>query len=312
MAAAAGGRGRGGITPEQQATLERGAAIYNELCSICHGPDGRGTAGDGPATMKAPSFVGSARLQGHRDYVIKTILHGLTGPLDGRTYTDVMIPMGSNRDDWVAAVASYLRNSFGNSASFVTSAEVARVRAATGHRKTPWTQPELEASLPVPLVAQAPWKASASHNTQTASGGLNFQGWSTGAPQQAGMWYQIELPDPVMLSEIQFNSTMQAPGRGGVPGGRGVGGRGAAQPPAPVATYPRGYRVQVSLDGNMWSAPVAEGQGSGPTTVIAFRPVRVKFIRITQIASPENAPAWTIQRLRLYQAPARATAAATR
>ena len=32
------------LPPEQRAALERGGAIYGELCSICHGPDGRGTA----------------------------------------------------------------------------------------------------------------------------------------------------------------------------------------------------------------------------------------------------------------------------
>ena len=39
------GGGRGG-TPEQQAALQRGATTYGELCSICHGPDGRGTPGE--------------------------------------------------------------------------------------------------------------------------------------------------------------------------------------------------------------------------------------------------------------------------
>ena len=56
--------------------------------------------------------------QGHRDYVVKTLLHGLDGPIDGRTYAGgVMAPMGSNRDEWIAAVASYVRNSFGNVAT---------------------------------------------------------------------------------------------------------------------------------------------------------------------------------------------------
>ena len=198
------------LPPEQRAALERGATIYGELCSICHGPDGRGTAGEGSGVMKAPSFVGSARVQGHQDYVIKAILHGLTGPLDGRTYSDVMVPMGSNRDDWVAAAASYLRMNFGNAASFVTPADVARVRAAID-RKTPWTQGELEASLPVALLPQDTWKITASHNAQVAAGGLNFQGWSTAAPQEPGMWFQIELPSAATVTEIQF--IVDVPGR---------------------------------------------------------------------------------------------------
>ena len=63
------------------------------------------------------------------------MLHGLAGPIDGKTYPQVMVAMGSNKDQWVADVASYVRNSFGNTGAFATSADVARVRAATGDRK---------------------------------------------------------------------------------------------------------------------------------------------------------------------------------
>jgi len=37
--------------------------------------------------------------------------------------------------------------------------------------------------------------------------------------------------------------------------------------------------------------------------VITFKPVEAKFIKITQTATVEKAPAWSIQRLRLYQPP---------
>jgi len=303
-----GGGRAGAFTAAQQSALERGAGIYNELCSICHGPDGRGTP-DGNGATKAPSFAGSQRVQGHQDYVIKAILHGLSGPLDGRSFTDVMVPMGTNKDEWVAAAASYVRNSFGNTGSIVTPADVARVRA-TGERKAPWTQVELEASLPVPLVQQASWKVTASHNSQTASGGLNFQGWTTGSPQQSGMWFQIELPEAATLVEIQFTSTLQSGGRGAAPGARGGGP--IAPPPPPVGTYPRGYRVETSMDGASWGTPVATGQGGGLMTAIAFRPVRARFVRITQTEAVSDAPPWTMQRLRLYQAPAKPAATAMR
>jgi hypothetical protein len=195
-----------------------------------------------------------------------------------------------------------VRNSFGNSGTFATPQDVARVRAATGDRKTPWTVPELEASLPRLLVPDASWKVTASHDERpapqanaegsfnfigNAGGALNFLGWTTGVPQQPGMWFQIELPAPLMLTEIQFTSAAS-------------GGRGGA----PVAwTFPRGYRVQVSADGNTWSAPVAEGQGAPGTTVITFAPVSAKFVRITQTATVEGAPPWSMRLLRLYQAP---------
>ena len=103
----------------------------------------------------APSLASaSPRVTGHRDHVVKTLLHGMTGPLDGERYEEVMVPMGSNQDQWIADVASFVRNSFGNSSALVTAADVARVRAATANRKTPWTVEELTASLPALLPAE--------------------------------------------------------------------------------------------------------------------------------------------------------------
>jgi hypothetical protein len=226
-------------------------------------------------------------VNGHRDYVINAVLHGLAGPLDGRTYPQVMVAMGSNKDQWIADVASYVRNGFGNAASWVTAADVARVRASSGNRTAPWNVAELEASLPLPLMPDANWRISASHNPATAAGALNFARWTTGEAQQAGMWFQIELPAPLMLTELQFDSPIVGGGRSG---------------PPPAATFPRAYQVQVSSDGTTWSAPVAQGEGSGRTTSITFTPVRVRFVRITQTAAVTNAPPWSIERLRLYQA----------
>ena len=180
-----------------------------------------GGATDG--STLAPTLAGVPRIVGNADYITKVLLFGLTGEIEGKNYPGgVMVPMGTNKDEWVAAAASYVRNSFGNTGSIVTPADVARVRA-TGERKAPWTQVELEASLPVPLVQQASWKVTASHNSQTASGGLNFQGWTTGSPQQSGMWFQIELPEAATLVEIQFTSTLQSGGRGAARGRRSRG-----------------------------------------------------------------------------------------
>src|SRR4030095_16592876 len=114
------------ITADQQSALERGSTIYTELCYSCHGEDGRGTPTPGGAAgaTLAPSLDGSWRVNAHRDYVIKTLLHGLSGPIDGKTYPQVMVAMGSNSDRWVADVASYVRNSFGNSGAFVRPHDV--------------------------------------------------------------------------------------------------------------------------------------------------------------------------------------------
>ena len=297
-----GGRG-GSLTPEQRNSVERGGAIYTELCYACHGADGRGTPTPGAAagSTLAPSLAGSPRVNGHRDYVLKSVLHGLSGPIDGKTYPQVMVAMGSNTDQWIADVTSYVRNSFGNTGTLATTADVVRVRAAAS-RTRPWTVDELEASLPRALVADSSWKFTASHDSRpapqanaeggynylgTAAGAPSFLGWTTGVAQQPGMWFQIELPAPAMLAEIQFTSSMIG-GRAGVPA---------------AWTFPRGYQVQVSADGTTWSAPVAEGQGSPGTTAITCTPVSAKFVRITQTASVDNAPPWSMRLVRLYVAP---------
>jgi mono/diheme cytochrome c family protein len=301
-----GGRGGPPLTPEQQNSLERGGVIYAELCYACHAADGRGTPTPGAAagSTVAPSLAGSARVNGHRDYVIKALLHGLAGPVDGKAYPQVMVAMGSNKDQWIADVTSYVRNSFGNTGTFATAGDVTRVRAAIGDRKSPWTVQELDASLPRPLVPDASWKVTASHDSRpapqanaeggynflgTAAGALSFLGWTTGVPQEAGMWFQIELPAPLALTEIQFGSSPIGGGRAGSP---------------PAWTFPRGYQVQVSTDGTTWSAPVAEGQGAPGTSVITFAPVSARFIRITQTANVTDAPPWSMRLLRLYRAPA--------
>ena len=305
-AATAGRGGRGGpsLTPEQQNSLERGGVIYTEVCFACHGSDGRGTPTPGGAAgaTLAPSLAGSALVNGHRDFAIKAVMHGLTGPVDGKTYPQVMVAMGSNKDQWVADVVSYVRNSFGNIGTFATPDDIARVRTATADRKTPWTVAELDASLPRLLVPAPTWKVTASHEghptpqanaeggynyTASASGALTFLGWTTGAPQQPGMWLQIELPASAMLTEIQFTSSTVGAGRGA----------------APAWTFPRAYQVQVSTDGNTWSQPVAEGQGSQGTTTISFKPVSARFVRITQTANVTDGPPWSMRLLRLYEAP---------
>ena len=295
------------LSPEQQSSLDRGGAIYTELCFSCHGENGRGTPTPGAAagSTLAPSFAGSPRVNGHRDYVIKVLLHGLAGPIEGRRYPQVMVAMGSNKDQWIADIASYVRNTFGNTGLLVTPEDVARVRAM-GDRKAPWTVEELEASLPRALTPDGTWKMTASHEGQPmphpnaaggynyrsgAAGAVDFLGWTTGVPQQAGMWFQVELPAPVMLTELQFTASM-------VGGGDGSPG---------TSTFPRSYEVRVSSDGAAWSAPVAAGRGAPGTTIVTFAPVQAKFVRIIQTDTATGAPPWSMRLLRLYQSPLMAT-----
>jgi hypothetical protein len=111
------------------------------------------------------------------------------------------------------------------------------------------------------------------------------------------MWFQIELPRPETITEIQFQSPP--------PGGRGGPGSAAAvtasgAPLAGPAGFPRGYKVEVSADGSSWTV-VAEGKGNGFTTISTFQPVQARRVRITLMTDAEtDAPAWSIQNLRIY------------
>jgi mono/diheme cytochrome c family protein/glucose/arabinose dehydrogenase len=286
-----------GLPVEQRRALQQGAAIYIELCSTCHGPDGKGTpmAGTTDGTTLGPSLIGTPRILGHRDYIIKILLHGLTGELDGKNYPGgVMAPMGTNTDEWIAGVASFVRNSFGNSASFVTPQQVADIRKANP-RNSMWSYAELVSTTPMPLTNQSEWKATASHSPERAADGINGTGptrWATAIAQEPGMWYQVELPQPVTIAELIVDSSTG--GRGGF-GGSGPGN------PMPASGM-SGYRVQVSMDGETWSTPVAEGQANplNQSTVIPMTPVRAKFFRITQTASPQFPVGWAIQRIRVF------------
>jgi mono/diheme cytochrome c family protein len=333
------------FSTDQRRALVRGEAIYREICAACHAPDGNGApmAGAPEGTKLAPPLAGSPRVTGHRDYVIKVLLNGLTGPIEGREFPGgVMVPMGTNTDQWLSDIVNYVRNSFGNSGLFVTPGQVAAARKTSAARKTMWTMPELEASVPEALTNQAEWKLTASHNPDTAGnaiGGTPFARWDTGGvAQQPGMWFQIELPEPAPVAEVQidtaapFGSGGRGRGRGGArgaapggppgapaaggqrgqaPAGPGVAAGGRAGAPAagrgagggrgggPVAG-PVAYSVQVSLDGTSWGTPVAQGAGSTPTTVMAFPPVRAKYIRITQTGTAAGAEQWAIGQLRIY------------
>jgi len=68
-------------------------------------------------------------------------------------------------DEEIAAVLSYVRNSWGNKASFVTPDEVKAVSEATKDRTEAWTEAEL---LQVPLKGGAAAPA--------AAGGLDLAG----------------------------------------------------------------------------------------------------------------------------------------
>jgi mono/diheme cytochrome c family protein len=128
--------------PEDPATL--GQRVFMRNCMLCHQFDGRGVAGQYPPLAGSEWVLGT---NGHQpQQIVAIVLHGAEGPLEvkGEVFYGSMAPWRLLRDDEIAAVLTYVRNSWGNSAPPITPEFVARVREATKDREKPWSQPELE------------------------------------------------------------------------------------------------------------------------------------------------------------------------
>lgn len=261
---------------------KRGEAIYKELCFACHGADGKGLQVEGAkkGVTMAPPFVNSATLVGHQDAPIAVVLKGLIGPVNGKTYPALMVPMESNDDKWVASVLTFIRNSFGNQAPAIQPQDVKRVRRQLKGRDVPFTVEELHKSFALPLENRKEWKFGASHNGNKARDSVDgniASRWDTGTPQKPGMWFTIELPEATMIQGLRLDSRRSS------------------------RDYPRGYNVEVSLDGKNWSKPVASGKGDNPVTDINFSRVKAKHIRINQTGSVSGL-FWSIHELDIYRA----------
>ncbi len=121
-----------------------GQQIYQREghCVTCHQANGQGLD---PAF---PSLAGSPWVTEDKDRLIKLTLYGLMGPLEinGKKY-DGQVPMtpfgGMLKDEEVAAVLTYVRNSFGNDAAPIVAADVQKVRAQNPDRMTLYSAEEL-------------------------------------------------------------------------------------------------------------------------------------------------------------------------
>ncbi len=117
-----------------------GAKIYAATCTACHQASGLGLPN------QFPPLVGSEWVTGSEERLIRIILHGLVGEIEveGEMFTGAMPTWGPTfKDEELAAVASYVRRSWGNKAALIVTATVTRIRLATAARTKPWTAKEL-------------------------------------------------------------------------------------------------------------------------------------------------------------------------
>ena len=108
-----------------KATMERGKKVYTQYCVACHQVDGGGVPGLNPPLEKTSYVLGS------KTRLIKVILKGMNTheEIDGEIYNNIMAPFNYLTDQQISDVLTYVRNSFGNKATAITSGDVKYVRA---------------------------------------------------------------------------------------------------------------------------------------------------------------------------------------
>jgi mono/diheme cytochrome c family protein len=110
---------------ETQQSKAAGEKVFKKYCITCHMADGSGVP------HLNPPLIQTTYVLGDKEKLIKIVLNGLQNvEIEEETYTNKMPPLKTVlKDQQIADVLTYVRNSFGNKASAVSVAEVKAVRA---------------------------------------------------------------------------------------------------------------------------------------------------------------------------------------
>ena len=112
-------------SPPPEADMQTGAAIYAHQCIACHEADGSG------APRIYPPLPGNVLLQSADPLsTLRIILDGAQTMTTPRAPNSGSMPGYAKQlsDEEIAAVATYIRNSWGNAAPPVTADQVAKAR----------------------------------------------------------------------------------------------------------------------------------------------------------------------------------------
>lgn len=113
------------VVPPEDAEMTAGQAVYSKFCIACHEADGTG------APRIYPPLPGNALLQSvNPSSTLRIILDGAHTVTTPRAPNTGEMPGYAKQlsDDEIAAVANYIRNSWGNAGPLVTPSQVAKTR----------------------------------------------------------------------------------------------------------------------------------------------------------------------------------------
>jgi nitrite reductase (NO-forming) / hydroxylamine reductase len=161
------------------ASMEAGERGYQTHCRACHQADGSGLRGAFPPLAANPNIVGRP------DYVARVILEGQKGAIevDGITYDGVMPPMSYLSDEEVAAITTFVMNSWDNEGGEISPEQVREQRIEAG------------------LVD----RAEGQRHPGTTEGELAYRG----APSPIEGGRQIVTPGAPDISEVEFARSQQ-------------------------------------------------------------------------------------------------------
>jgi mono/diheme cytochrome c family protein len=114
------------VTAPQESEMKAGQAVYARFCIACHEADGSG------APRIYPPLPGNALLQStDPSSTLRVILDGAHTVTTPRAPNTGEMPAYAKQlsDEQIAAVTNYIRNSWGNTAPLVTTAQVKKARS---------------------------------------------------------------------------------------------------------------------------------------------------------------------------------------
>ena len=120
-----------GLSGEEVKKILSSKELYEQVCSACHQVTGQGIPGAFPP-LDGSAYVTSDKIE----RMASIMVYGLVGPIKvkGVEYNSAMAGLGSQSNEDLAKIASYVRSSWSNKAGEVKPEVFAAVREKWGTR----------------------------------------------------------------------------------------------------------------------------------------------------------------------------------